>query len=238
MTPDPLRHLAVASLALARRFAAGATLWCVSPAWPSHGRHVAVEFVHPVIVGKRALPAVHLEAPDLPGAVRLLGRPGDVLLAVGPAADPVTVDVLRRGEAWGLTRLWVGAGPRPPAGLAEHLLWADGIDAALAARSGDVVLRYHLLWELTHVAFEHPGLLAGDDASACEGPACVTCADQAVLAEAQTAGGPSGALVLAGGQRETVDVTLVGPVAAGDLLLVHAGVAITSLSAPRSGEAP
>ena len=50
--------LARASLALARRFSAGATMWCASPNWPFHAHHVAVEFVHPVIVGKRALPAV------------------------------------------------------------------------------------------------------------------------------------------------------------------------------------
>ena len=56
--------LAVASLALARRFAAGATMWCVAPQWPSHGRHVAVEFVHPVIMGKRALPAVSVDGAD------------------------------------------------------------------------------------------------------------------------------------------------------------------------------
>ena len=48
----PPADLAAAALALARRFAAGATLWCVAPAWPSHARHVAVEFVHPVIVGR------------------------------------------------------------------------------------------------------------------------------------------------------------------------------------------
>ena len=59
------RPLAAAALALARRFAAGATMWCVAPQWPSHGRHVAVEFVHPVIVGKRALPAVSSRGPDL-----------------------------------------------------------------------------------------------------------------------------------------------------------------------------
>jgi hypothetical protein len=47
-----------AALTLARRFAAGATMWCVSPPWPEHARHLAVEFVHPVIVGTRALPAV------------------------------------------------------------------------------------------------------------------------------------------------------------------------------------
>ena len=56
--------LAVASLALARRFAAGATMWCVAPQWPSHGRHVAVEFVHPVIMGKRALSAVSVGGAD------------------------------------------------------------------------------------------------------------------------------------------------------------------------------
>ncbi|HWE69579.1 MAG TPA: hypothetical protein VG205_04405, partial [Acidimicrobiales bacterium] len=91
-------ELATASVTLARRFAAGATLWCVSPEWPSHGRHVAVEFVHPVIVGKRALPAVHLEAADVVGAVRLLARPGDVLLMVGSADLPPATSLLRRAE--------------------------------------------------------------------------------------------------------------------------------------------
>ena len=43
---------------------AGATMWCVAPVWPEHARHVAVEFVHPVIMGKRALPAVAVDDPD------------------------------------------------------------------------------------------------------------------------------------------------------------------------------
>ncbi len=53
--PGPAEDLASAALSLARRFAAGATMWCVAPQWPAHARHVAVEFVHPVIVGKRVL---------------------------------------------------------------------------------------------------------------------------------------------------------------------------------------
>ncbi|MDP8970024.1 MAG: hydrogenase assembly protein HupF, partial [Actinomycetota bacterium] len=77
--------LAAASLALARRFAAGATMWCASPTWPHHARHVAVEFVHPVIVGKRALPAVMLSADDLVATLRVSVRPGDVLVAVAGA---------------------------------------------------------------------------------------------------------------------------------------------------------
>ena len=74
--------LARASLALARRFAAGATLWCFAPAWPEHGRHVAVEFVHPVIMGKRALPAVAVDDPSPVAALRTRSRPGDVVVLV------------------------------------------------------------------------------------------------------------------------------------------------------------
>ena len=92
-------NLAAAAVSLARRFAAGATMWCMAPQWQSHGRHVAVEFVHPVIVGKRALPAVQLEGPDLVGALRLLSKPDDVLLVVSSATDPVARDALRRSVA-------------------------------------------------------------------------------------------------------------------------------------------
>jgi hydrogenase maturation factor len=217
--------LAAAALVLARRFAAGATMWCVAPQWPAHGRHVAVEFVHPVIVGKRALPAVHIGEV---GALRLLARPGDVVLALGTAGDPAIADLLRRAEAWGLTRLWLGVGPRPPTSeAADRVVWAEGVDPALAARSGDLVLLYHLLWELTHVVFEHPGLL--EDASPCTAEVCITCSDQGRVAEVVSLGQAERVEVVVGGLTETVDVSLVEPVAPGDLLLVHAGVALTIL---------
>ena len=58
-TDEVAEGLALASLALARRCHAGAVLWCLAPRWPAHARHLAVEFVHPVIVGKRAVPAPH-----------------------------------------------------------------------------------------------------------------------------------------------------------------------------------
>jgi hydrogenase maturation factor len=219
--------LATASLTLARRFAAGATMWCVAPEWPSHGRHVAVEFVHPVIVGKRALPAVHLEGDDLVGAVRSLARPGDVLLVVGGADHLHTSDLLRRAEAWGLTRFWLGTGRRPPPGLAEHVVWVEGTDPALAARSGEVVLLYHLLWELTHVVFEHPGLLR--DEAACAGEVCITCSDQGQVGEVRAVRPDGRADVVVFGYLEGIDVSLVDPVVPGDLVLVHAGVALTTL---------
>jgi hydrogenase maturation factor len=40
--------------------------------------------------------------------------------------------------------------------------------------------------------------------------------------------------VIAEGKHETVDASLVDPVAPGDLLLIHAGVALTGLAGDRS----
>ncbi len=224
--------LAVASLALARRFAAGATMWCVAPQWPFHGRHVAVEFVHPVIVGKRALPAVSVDSADAVAAVRLAARPGDILLALSTADEVGTAGLLARAGAWGLTSLWLGAGSRPTDSPADHVVWLEGVDPALASRSGDMVLMYHLLWELTHVVFEHPGLLEAE--SECTEEVCITCSDDGRVAEV-TAVRPDGRVeVLVGGRREVVDANLVEPVEPGDLLLVHAGVAITSVGGAAS----
>jgi hypothetical protein len=228
---DLSENLARAALTLARRFAGGATMWCVAPTWPSHGRHVAVEFVHPVIVGKRALPAMSVDGPEAEGSLRLLARPGDILLVASTADDVGALDLLTRSEAWGLTRVWLGAGPRPTGSRADHVIWTVGTDPALAARSGDLVLLYHLLWELTHVVFEHPGLLKEDDG--CTDEVCITCSDEGRVAEVRAVLSDGSADVMVGGRPETVDVSLVDPVVAGDLLLVHAGVALTALGASR-----
>jgi hydrogenase maturation factor len=227
----PAEDLAAAALTVARRFAAGATMWSVATRWPSHARHIAVEFVHPVIVGARALPAVSLDGAGVEKALRLLARPGDILLTVGAADDASTIDLLARAQAWGLTRLWMGAGPRPRGGLAEHIVWLDDVDPGLAARSGQLVLLYHLLWELTHVVFDHPGLLAAE--GVCTDEVCITCSDQGNVAEVRIVLADGMVEVLVNGQTETVDASLIDPVGAGDLLLVHAGVALTMLQGSR-----
>lgn len=236
-SPDVLgglsADLADAALALATHYAAGATLWCHAPQWPAHAHHVAVEFVHPVIVGKRALPAVVVPAHEPVGSLRVLGRPGDVLLAVADATDPTVADTMLRAPAWGLETIWIGAGPRPPSGVADHLLWLDDAGAR-APHTGELVLLYHVLWELTHVCFEHPGLLESrlDDAACAvdaeAGGTCITCSDEGRVAEVVSVG-PDVAVVRAAGQLEEADVTLVGPVRPGDVVLIHAGTAISRL---------
>ncbi len=69
---------------LAERFARGGRLVSLgeSPQARSDVRHVAVEFVHPVIVGKRALPG--LAPPN--DVVRAL-RAGDVAVSIAHGAD-------------------------------------------------------------------------------------------------------------------------------------------------------
>ena len=221
--------LASASLALARKFHRGATLWAVSPQWEPHAHHVAVEFVHPVIMGKRALPSVALVDPDPVAQTRIATRPGDVVIAIASAGDPKVRDLMRRAPAWGAMTIWIGFGPRPGPGSADHVLWVRSDDPMVPA-TGRFVLMYHLLWELTHVCFEHPGLVTVEPEE-CTEEVCVTCSDEGRLAEAVQAPEPGSmsALVRTAAGEEVVDVTLVGEVRADDLLLVHAGAAITRL---------
>ena len=149
--------LAATAFTLAKRFAAGATMWSIAPSWEPHALHIAVEFVHPVIMGKRALPAVALTGPDLVDLVRVSVRPGDIVVAVSGADNPQVRSVMRRSPAWGATTIWIGSGQRPKAGMADHVLWLDDPDPRVPA-TGGFVLFYHLLWELTHVCFEHSGI--------------------------------------------------------------------------------
>ena len=216
--------LAATAFTLAKRFAAGATMWSVAPSWEPHALHIAVEFVHPVIVGKRALPAVALTGPDLVDLVRVSVRPGDIVVAVAGADDAQVRSVMRRSPAWGATTIWIGSGERPKAGMADHVLWLDDPDPCVPA-TGGFVLFYHLLWELTHVCFEHSGLLKPD----CTEDVCVTCSDEGRLGEVVSASENGQAAVRTGRGIENVVTTLVDPVAAGDLVLVHAGTAISRL---------
>ncbi len=225
--------ISTAAYALARRFAAGATLWCVSPAWPEHGRHVAVEFVHPVIVGTRALPAVAVSGPDPVASVRAVVRAGDVVLAVSRTDDPAVADLFERTPAWGATSLWVASGPTSAAVQADIVVRIDDPDGS-APFDGRLVLQYHLLWELTHVCFEHPGLLRDDPEEA--GELCVTCRDEGRVAEVLRSSEDGGDVAVRTAQGvETIDASLVGPVVRDDLLLVHGGAAIAAIGAARPG---
>lgn len=233
--------VAVTALSLARQFAGGGTLWCIAPEWPEHARHVAVEFVHPVLMGKRALPAVSIDSADPSGTLRPLVRSGDVVLAIGPSDSAVILAVLRRAEAWGATTIWVGVGPRPASHAATHVVWSDDdseaadrlaepLAASSAAHDGRLVLLYHVLWELTHVCFEHPGLLTPMAATDCsDDDVCITCSDEGRLGEVIVANGDGRAQVRTARGVEVIDTTIISTVVPGDLVLIHAGAAIAEV---------
>src|ERR1700722_7230620 len=218
--------LAATALTLAKRFAAGATMWSIAPAWEPHALHIAVEFVHPVIMGKRALPAVALTGPDLVDLVRVSVRPGDIVIAVAAADDAQVRSVMRRSPAWGATTIWIGSGQRPKDGVADHVLWLDDPDPRVPA-TGGFVLFYHLLWELTHVCFEHSGLLKPD----CAEEVCVTCSDEGRIGEVVAPSADGMAAVRTARGVESVATALIDPVVAGEL--VHAGTAISRIEEER-----
>jgi D-sedoheptulose 7-phosphate isomerase len=152
-------------LRMAERFARGGRLIAVgySPAARSDVRHVAVEFVHPVIVGKRALPAIGITAGEgsLAAQLALLAEPPDIVLAFPAdahdplesraAAEPRAAVTIARDRGC-LTVGFADCG-------AEWEFSPGGEDPFIAQEIVETL--YHVLWELVHVFFEHKGLLEG-----------------------------------------------------------------------------
>jgi D-sedoheptulose 7-phosphate isomerase len=126
---------------MAERFDRGGRLVAFgrTPAARSDVRHVAVEFVHPVIVGKRALPALGIPAEHVGPMV----EPDDIAVAFGDeVADAVGV----ARERGCLTVAFAPLG-------AEWEFVAPIGDPSI--RQELVETLYHVLWELVHVFFDH-----------------------------------------------------------------------------------
>jgi hydrogenase maturation factor len=219
---SPAELLPRAAFDLSRRLAAGGTLWCASPQWPWHSRHIAVEFVHPVIMGKRALPAVAATGPGWLDQVRSRSRPGDALLVISSPEREDTRQAMRLAPAWGVMTIWMG-GPGVGGG-ADHGLTLEG-DLEEAAFGGATVRAYHLLWELVHVCLEHPGLMTAEAVCDTDGH-CITCADEGRLAEILSSTGDRASVRSPAGV-EDADLTLVPDARPGDLVVLHAGLAIS-----------
>lgn len=156
---DSIDVLADACVDLADRITAGGRLFVLGSgdALPD-ARHLALEFLHPVIVGKRAVAAVAVGTDDR------LGAPGDVLVAIpGSGASPAVARALADARARGLLTIAIAAraGHDDGAPPADHVLDPCATDAS-GAKEGRVVL-YHLLWELTHVLLEESERLAPTD---------------------------------------------------------------------------
>jgi hydrogenase maturation factor len=73
-----------------------------------------------------------------------------------------------------------------------------------------------------------------ETAAACQAGAeehCITCGDEGIPVEVIELGDGAAVCTDAAGNSHHVEIDLVGPVAVGDKLLIHAGVAIAHLQA-------
>jgi D-sedoheptulose 7-phosphate isomerase len=170
-------QIASAAHAMALRFHQGAKLVVFGTgAASTDAQHVAVEFVHPVIVGKRALPAIALTSDTatvtavaardglenvFAHQIRYLAEPADIALGISPDGNcPSVLGGLRAAADLGMLTLALTGGRGGAVASTSH------VDYLLAAGSTDRriikemhVSTYHVLWELVHVFFEQPGVL-------------------------------------------------------------------------------
>src|SRR5215213_9732312 len=141
-------RLAEACHEMSRRFLAGGRLLAFGNASAAtDAQHVSVEFVHPVIVGKRALPALDL-GPDFERRLPILLRPEDIVMGFAfPEADePVERTVRAARERGALTFSLTGE-------AGEYSFAPPDEDRFVIQEVLEVL--YHVLWETVHVYFEH-----------------------------------------------------------------------------------
>jgi D-sedoheptulose 7-phosphate isomerase len=175
---EPVRELAaqaeqvaLACRDMAIRFGRGGQLIAFGTGGAStDAQHVAVEFVHPVIVGKRALPAISLtsDVATVTGIaarhgmravfarqLRSLARPEDIALGIARGDDPsVTAGLAQARELGLLTVALAGGGALAAPPVADHLLVTTATDERIVKEIQ--VTTYHVLWELVHVFLEQP----------------------------------------------------------------------------------
>jgi D-sedoheptulose 7-phosphate isomerase len=141
-------RLAEACHEMSRRFLIGGRLLAFGhDSASTDAEHVSVEFVHPVIVGKRALPAMDV-GPDFEKRLPVMLRSEDMVMGFSfPGAD----------EA--VERALIGAREQ---GALTFALTGEAGEYSFAPPDGDPFVTqevfevlYHVLWETVHVYFEH-----------------------------------------------------------------------------------
>jgi D-sedoheptulose 7-phosphate isomerase len=140
-------RLALACEQMARRFHDGGRLLAVGRGpCLSDAQHVSVEFVHPVIVGKRALPALDISSLIGPG-LNAIVEPADMVMGFGsPPGDPEIAAILRAADARGAMTLAL------PGTEGDYFCQGASDDALVHQEIIEIL--YHTLWETVHVFLE------------------------------------------------------------------------------------
>jgi D-sedoheptulose 7-phosphate isomerase len=142
------QRLAEACREMSERFLRGGRLLAFGRGpYTTDAQHVSVEFVHPVIVGKRALPALDLSIAFEPW-LKTLVQADDIVMGFGPPeGDPevwAALDAARQRHA--MTFALPGAD-------GSYFCNSGTQDAFIHQEMIEIL--YHTLWETVHVFFEH-----------------------------------------------------------------------------------
>jgi D-sedoheptulose 7-phosphate isomerase len=140
-------RLALACEQMAQRFLAGGRLLAIGRGvYATDAQHVSVEFVHPVIVGKRALPALDLSAIGGIG-FPALARPEDIVMGFGPpAGDSEIAGALDAAHRCGAMTFAL------PGAEGDYAVEAFSANPFLHQEMIEIL--YHTLWETVHVFLE------------------------------------------------------------------------------------
>ena len=141
-------HVAEACREMAERFLRGGRLLAFGRGpYATDAQHVSVEFVHPVIVGKRALPALDLSFAFGPW-LKTLVQANDIVMGFGPPEGD--------DEVWAALEE-----ARRRGAMTFALPGESGSYYCKSATESPFVhqelieILYHTLWETVHVFFEH-----------------------------------------------------------------------------------
>jgi len=141
-------RLAEACRSMSERFLQGGRLLAFGRGpYATDAQHVSVEFVHPVIVGKRALPALDISIQFRPWLETIL-HPEDIVMGFGP---PEGDDEVRSALEFAHARN----------ALTFALPGVEGSYAVEAFTDDPFIhqemieILYHTLWETVHVFLEH-----------------------------------------------------------------------------------
>ena len=115
--------------------------------YATDAQHVSVEFVHPVIVGKRALPALDLSILFGPWLEAIV-RPDDIVMGFGPPeGDPAVWVALDAADSRGAMTFAL------PGLEGSYTIPPSNADPFIHQELVEIL--YHTLWETVHVFFEH-----------------------------------------------------------------------------------
>lgn len=173
-------EILAASLALAKAFHRGRKLLvCGNGGSATDAQHVAVEFMHPITVGRKALPAICLNndmamvtavANDVSFAdvfvrqIIALGKEGDALIAISTSGNSENLlHAFQTAQKMNLTTIGFAG---DEGGKMDEMKQRGLIDFCFTVQTSSIhhiqeshVTLYHIMWDMVHTFFENKALL-------------------------------------------------------------------------------